>query len=131
MNGNSENMDIIKTIDIVIWERNFSLPVIYDCYEGEIITAQQIEVVKNFVAHKDWVANSKIKVEKFCKADVMADDDNHSKDNIFSYVKPHYLFIKRDEVGARVFLICKYRYNEDGLEIIFESDGTAIVGLQE
>lgn len=126
-------MDIIKSLNINIWGKVFSLSVEYMCYEGEIITEEQIDAVKRFIAHnKEWVENSKIKVEEFCKTDVMADDDNHSKDDIFSYITPTCLFAAREEYHYRVAIMCDYRYDEEhGLAIVFDSDGTVIVNIQD
>ena len=57
---------------------------------------------------------------------------NIKKDNIFSYIKPDYLFVKRDDECPRVALMCKYRYEpENGLAIVYSSDGKAKVGIQD
>lgn len=121
----------VEKIEMSIWQRDFSLPVVYECYGEDVETEQQIDAINNFVAHKDWVENSKTKVEQFCKNDVMADDDNTKKDNIFSYIKPHYLFVSREKVNVKVALMCMYRYNEEGIAIVFESDGSVSVGIQD
>lgn len=123
---------MIKTLDITIWEREFSLPVEYDCYKGESVTKEQTKALETFSSHLDWIANSKSFVEEFCKDQVMEDDENKKKDNIFSYVKPECIFVKRDKEYPRIALMCKYRYDlEHGLAVVFSSDGTATVGIQD
>lgn len=123
---------MIKTLKLLIWGRDFSIPIEYDCYEGETITPQQVKALNDFVAHSDWLNKAKDCVEKYCKDSVMEDTENAKKDNIFSYVKPEYLFVKRDEKHPKVVLICKYRYDlEHGLAIVFSFDGKISVGSQD
>ena len=62
----------------------------------------------------------------------MNDDENAKKDNIFSYIKPECLFVKRDKENPRIAMICKYRYDlEHGLAVVFSSDGEVTVGMQD
>lgn len=121
-----------KPIVLEIWGREFSLPVDYDCYEGEEITETQIRALKQFITHTEWIEQSKSAVENYCKEQVMSDDENNKKDNIFSYIKPECLFVKRDKDNPRIALMCKYRYDlEHGLAVVFSSDGEVAVGLQD
>ena len=61
----------------------------------------------------------------------LADNENNRKDNIFSYIKPEYLFVKRED-HPRVALMCKYRYDmEHGLAVVFAADGGITVGTQD
>ena len=120
-----------KSIEIEIWEKSFILPIEYDCYEDEEITDEQLQILNQFISHPEWIEQSKFVVENYCK-DQVIDDKNAKKDNIFSYVKPEYLFIKRDKKKPQVALMCKYRYDlEHGLAIVFSSDGKATVGIQD
>ena len=121
-----------KTLKLIIWDREFVLPIEYDCYKGEKVTKEQKMALKNFAAHTDWIEASKSQVEDYCREQVLEDEENQKKDNIFSYIKPEYLFIKRDADNPRVALMCKYRYDlEHGLTVIFSSDGTVTVGIQD
>ena len=121
-----------KPIVLKIWGREFSLPVEYDCYEGEEITEAQIQALKQFRTHTEWIEQSKSVVVNYCKEQVMSDDENNKKDNIFSYIKPECLFVKRDKENPRIALMCKYRYDlEHGLAVVFSSDGEVAVGLQD
>lgn len=123
---------MIKTLDMKIWERDFSLRVEFDCYAGETVTKEQKKAIKDFISHPEWISNAKTIIEEFCKKQVMDDDENSKKDNIFSYIKPDYLFVKRDEEHPRIALMCKYRYDpEHGLVVIFSHNGEVIVGIQD
>ena len=123
---------MIETMKLTIWEREFSLPIEYDCYEGEDVTKEQKTAVNNFAKHKEWIDASKSIVEAFCREQVLEDEDNQKKDNIFSYIKPDYLFVKRDDENPRVAMMCKYKYEpEHGLAIVYSTDGKATVGIQD
>ena len=88
--------------------------------------------MEDFESHLEWLQKARKQVEIYCKRDVEADDKNYKKDNIFSYIKPEYLFVKHDEVHPRVALMCKYRYDlEHGLAIVFSADGDVSVGIQD
>lgn len=121
-----------NTLKITIWERDFVLPVEFEYYDEEVETKEQLEALKKFDSHHEWITDAKGFVEKFCLEKVQEDEENLKKDNIFSYVKPEYVFVKRDKKNARVALMCKYRYDlEHGLAVVFASDGSVSVGLQD
>lgn len=123
---------MIESLEIMIWVRSFMLPVEYDCYEGEEVTKAQIRALKNFQAHTEWIEQSKSIVEDYCCEQVMSDDENAKKDNIFSYIKPECLFVKRDKDNPRIAIMCKYRYDlEHGLAVVFSADGEVSVGMQD
>lgn len=127
-----EGTYLINTLDITIWGRDFSLPIEYDCYKDEEVTKEQIMALKEFSLHDDWITASQKIVKTFCKEQVMEDEENKKKDNIFSYVKPDYLFVKRDGKNPRVALMCRYRYDlEHGLAVVFSKDGNIDVGSQD
>ena len=123
---------MIDTLEMVIWGREFSLPIKYDCYEGETVTSEQRASLMCFQEHPEWLDKARKKVEAYCRQQVLSDKENDKKDNIFSYVKPEYLFIKRDSISPRVLLMCKYRYDlEHGLAVVFRQNGKIIVGSQD
>ena len=123
---------LIDEIKTVIGGRLFTLPVEYDCYECEEVTKAQIQALKRFKSHTEWIEQSKSIVEDYCREQVMSDDENHKKDNIFSYIKTACLFVKRDKENPRIAMMCKYRYDlEHGLAVVFSSDGEVTVGMQD
>jgi len=126
---------LIKTLNIEIWGRSFSVNVEYDCYEGEDVTPKQIEAVERFTKNLSWLNKAKEEVVRYCKDDVDDDKENRKKDNIFSYVKPEAVFVKRDNWynrNSRIALMCKYRYDpEHGLAVVFDADGNITVGPQD
>ena len=123
---------LIETLELTVWGRDFSLPVKYDCYEGETVTEEQEASLRIFADHPAWLEKAKKKVESYCEQQVQQDDENDKKDNVFSYVKPEYLFVKREDANPRILLMCKYRYDlEHGLAIVFSKNGKIIVGSQD
>ena len=111
---------MIESLEVSIWGRSFTLPVEYDCYEGEEVTKAQIQALKRFKAHPELIEQSKSIVEDYCRKQVMSDDENAKKDNIFSYIKPECFFVKRDKENPRIAMMCKYRYDlEHGLAVVF------------
>ena len=123
---------MIESFEAIIWGRSFVLPVEYDCYDGESVTEEQIKAMEIFSSHSDWISEAKSVVESFCKEQVMDDDANMKKDNIFSYVKPECIFVKHDAKDPRIAMMCKYRYDpEHGLAVVFSLGGNITVGIQD
>lgn len=119
-------------LELTIWGRDFTLPIAYECYDGETITAEQRKAAEAFASRPDRIEAAKSKVESYCKEAVMEDADNQKKDNIFSYIKPERLFVKHDKGSPRTALMCKYRYDpEHGLAVVFKPDGSVAVGSQD
>lgn len=126
-----ERWILIKELNISIWERAFLLPIEYDCYDDEVMTDAQKSAVKILAMHPERIVSAKVQVERFCRKEVLEDSENNKKDNIFSYVKPEYLFVKHED-KPRVAIMCKYRYDmEHGLAIVFSNDGDITVGSQD
>ena len=122
---------MINTLDMRIWGREFNLPVKYDCYKGEVVTEEQKKAITDFKNHQDWIDMSKNLIEDYCHDKAMGDDENLKKDDIFSYIKPEYLFVKRED-KPRILLMCKYRYDlERGVAVVFSSDKDVFVGPQD
>ena len=123
---------MIKEINLTIWGREFSLPIIYECYDCETITEEQQKAAESFAAHPERIDSVKHKVEDYCKEKVLDDSENENKDNIFSYVKPERLLVKHDQISPRTALMCKYRYDQEhGLAVVFNTDGSTVVGSQD
>jgi len=127
-----EERYLISSQTLPIWGRSLTLPVLYDCYAGESVTPEQINAIKHLFSHVDWIEKAKKQVELYCRESVDEDDENQKKDNIFSYVKPESIFVKRDKDYPRIALMCKYRYDpEHGLAVVFTKNGEITVGSQD
>ena len=123
---------MIDAVTIDIWNREFTLPVEFEQFDNAPISVAQSDAVKRFLTHSAWITTAKRNAEEYCRKAVMADTTNSKKDNIFSYVKPQYLFVKQDKHNPRVAIMCKYRYEpEHGLAIVFSHEGQVTVGIQD
>lgn len=121
-----------ESLTITVWGRLFTLPIIYDCYGNETVTDEQIDVLKTFTSHLEWLEKSKKQVEAYCRKCVIDDDSNKKKNNIFSYVMPRSIFVMRDKKQPRIALMCRYKYDpEHDIAIVFSSDGQTTVCPQD
>ena len=123
---------MIDNLNILIWEREFDIKVDYDIFEDEEVLPEQLETLNVFMEHPEWIEKAKVYVEDYCKKAVMNDESNDKKDNIFSYVKPDYLFVKYETKKHRIALMCNYKYDaEHGIAIVFDNQGNITVGMQD
>lgn len=125
-------MNLINTGKIIIWGREFSLPIVYDTLKDGKILEEQLEAINTFLENSEWIENAKSVVVDYCREDFMDDDNNDKKDNIFSYIKPERIYVKHERDCPRVAIMCKYRYDpEHGLAVVFSSTGEVTVGIQD
>ena len=119
------------TKKIKIWGRTFNLKVIFDVYDNEDILSMQKEALEIFVAKSDTLFSSYKDVEKYC---LKLDGDSIDKpvENIFKYVIPTALYVKRNEKNRVVILLCNYRYDEEhGIALIYENEVLKQIGTQQ
>ena len=115
--------------NIRIWDRDFDLNIIYDCYKGEDVLEAQKEALKSFLANKGMIAASKTDVESYCLNHNRADIGSNTIDNIFKYVIPESILVKRDGCVA---IMCRYRYDEEhGIAVVFSDGKVKEVGSQD
>lgn len=123
---------MINNVALNIWDRQFSLAVEYNCHKDEVPTKRQERILKRFISHPEWIEKSKKAIELYCRDDVEKDVKNEKKDNIFSYIKPDYILIKRTDNQPYVALMCKYKYDiEHGIAVAFSSNGKATITIQD
>lgn len=123
---------MIKAVDITIWGRDYVIPVEYDCYTAESVTKEQIIALNRFISHKEWLDDSKKALEDYCQEQVMKDDTVCQKHNVFNYVVPRLIFVKRNKKHGMIALMCDYKYDpEHGLALLFSSNGKTIIGSQD
>jgi len=116
-------------LSIKIWNRDFDLKVLYDCYAGEDVLDEQKEALKQFSSDKKTIEASKEKVEKYCLSQNKNEIGADEIDNIFKYVMPESIFVKRD---CRVAIMCQYKFDaEHGIAVIFKDGKFKEVGSQE
>jgi hypothetical protein len=114
-----------------VWGREFSLKIIFDVYRGEDILEIQKEALDSFVEAAEGLLASCEELKKYClKKD--GDRIGNSIENIFKYVIPELLFIRRNEEKRDVVLLCKYRFDEEhGIALFFENEKLEHIGSQD
>ena len=104
-----------------IWGRKFTIEVIYDAYEGEAILSSQIEALNRFVSVSNDLLSDPAQVIKYCLAN-NPKEITEPVDNIFKYVIPTSLYIKRSPEN-NIVLLCDYKFDyEHGIALIFDKN---------
>ena len=69
---------------------------------------------------------------EYCYITNRSDITEKEISNIFKYVKPKAIYIKRDSVDERrVAIICSYRFNpDDGMAIVFKNEAFFQIGSE-
>lgn len=115
--------------NIQIWGRDIDLKVLYDCYTGEQILDEQKETLKAFLSDKKTIESSKEYVEEYCLSKNKDEIGTEEIDNIFKYVMPESIFVKRD---CRVAILCKYKFDaEHDIAIVFKDGKFDEIGNQD
>lgn len=116
-----------------VWGRVLDMEVIYDCYTGEEVLDSQREALETFMKDAERLMDSALpKVKEYCLQMNRAEIGEDTIANIFKFVKPKSLFVKRtDSTIRKVAIICAYRFNpEDGLAIVFQNEDLLMIGTE-
>lgn len=118
-----------KTINV--WGRDFRLEIIYDVFKGEEVLDEQITALSEFLKKKDILLKDATPVKEYCLKD-RGDEIGETIENIFKYVIPTSLYIKRETKKRVVALLCNYKFDlEHGLAILFENEKLKEIGEQD
>ena len=116
---------LMNKVSLMVWGRPLELEIVYDCYSDEEILDNQVisydEFMKNAVKLLDDVLPT---VKKYCLQLNKSEIGEEHISNIFKYVVPQKIFIKRTDVTVRkVAILCAYRFNpDDGIAIVFQNE---------
>ena len=117
----------------IIWGRSLDLNIVYDCYSGESILDSQKSAFKEFCNQAEAVfENAKKKAEEYCLKTNRSEIGTDYIENIFKYVKPKALYIKRSTNGERIVaILCAYKFNpDDGIAIVFVNECFSAIGTE-
>ena len=118
--------------NIEIWGRKFNLKIEYDCCEGDDILPTQVTAIENLREAKSAIFDAKEKVEAYCLSKNHYEIGADHIENIFKYVMPKYLFVRRTEAKRIVAIMCNYRFDtENGIAVVFENEKLIQVGNQD
>ncbi len=117
--------------DLKVWGRNFSLEVLFDVFTGEEVLPEQQKSLESFIGKADEILSDSSEIEKYC-ANNSNGEVTLPVDNIFKYVVPVQLFIKRETSVRKVALLCNYKFDEEaGCAIVFENEKLMCICTQE
>lgn len=121
-----------KAIKLNIWGRLFELEVIYDCYQGEQIT--QLQKGTALLLEKDYqFINAYLNdIKKYCIDNYSEEISESQIKNIFKYVVPKNIFIKRDDKNKIFALMRHFKLDmEHGLAIVFKDKKLLKIGPED
>ena len=108
-----------EKLDLVIWNRAFSLKVLFDCFDDEEVLDSQRTALKYF--KEADISASLDQVKQFC-LEQNGKEIGTTIDNIFKYVVPYSVYIPRKQKESTAALLCHYRFDiENDLALIFEN----------
>ena len=115
----------------VIWGRRFELSIQYDCYGDEDILPAQEDAYALFRSEADRILFSDQDIKRYC-LEKNKEEIGKNIDNIFKYVMPVSIFVKREKEKHVVALLCDYKFDmEHGIAIVFENEKLNQIGIQD
>ena len=115
----------------VMWGRRFELSIQYDCYGDEDILPAQEEAYALFRSEADRILFSDQDIKRYC-LEKNKEEIGKNIDNIFKYVMPVSIFVKREKEKHVVALLCDYKFDmEHGIAIVFENEKLNQIGIQD
>ena len=114
-----------------IWGREVNLETVFDCYEGEQVLDFQKKVEAEFVKKATDITNDSLSnLKEYCLK-INRDEIGTGIDNIFRFVMPKSLFIKRTNKDRIVALMCAYKFNpDDGIALVFKNGELFEIGTE-
>lgn len=123
---------LMNKLNMTIWGRAIDLSIVFDCYDNKEILPAQRDALDKLLNSKA-IESSKAAVESYCLEINKQELGESGIFNIFKYVMPHGLFVRRPTSSDRyVGLMCKYRFNpEDGLAVLFKNEEVYNIGTSD
>ena len=122
-----------ENIRLNIWGREFYLEIVYDRFEGEDITSTQKDTYKEFIDNTEQIFHdAHFMIKEYCEK-IYSSLVTDNFENIFKYVIPKQLYIKRSVTKKRIAgLLCNFKFDMDnGLAIYIEDGKVTKVGPQD
>ncbi len=116
---------------LTIWGMERQINILFDCYDDEEITDSQEKAYDDFIKNIENNQELAYKaVEKYCIEYYPEDIPKEGFDNIFRYLVPDVIYIKRDKQSRGVIgFICKFKFDmENGLAVRFVDGAVEAVG---
>jgi hypothetical protein len=119
----TENLNIVsRSVNIMLWGKQYSLPIKYDKFDGEEITKEQIKAANAISSNSDWEKYVENGIDNYCKK-----NNNNEK-----HAKPEYVYIKRTKTGVKAAIMFSSNCEpEHGLTAIIYPNKTPEIGIQD
>lgn len=124
--------EINKIDTFNIWGRELDIKVIYDCYDNEEVIANQIKAYEEFAKISQIILEEVYKqLKAYCKENYKEQIEEEF-DNIFKYIMPKTLYIKRSVEDRIVALLCNFKFDtEHGLAVVIKNEEVVNIGNQD
>ncbi len=114
-----------------IFGREFNLNIIYDVYDDEEILDNQKEALESFKKVNLNSENILNQLIKYCLKE-NKEEIEEPITNIFKYVIPQEIFVKREEKKHIIAILCNYKFDfEHGIALIFENEKLVHISTQD
>ncbi len=119
--------------DFTIWGRELPIKITYDCFEGEEITEVQKETYEQFIGNMESIFAEAYEMFKNYCFEFYKEQMDDEFENIFRYIKPKELYIKRSSTGKKIAgLLCNFKFDlEHGLVAYIEDGKVTKVDTQD
>lgn len=108
---------------IELWDRKFNLDVTFKDLDDEGVLDKQHESIDKFILSKEQMRVSLEAIKSYIIKDENSDVEVNDIKNIFKYVIPESIYIRREMVEREVIIMCDYKFNiEHGIAIVFENE---------
>ena len=123
---------IIKKVDLVIWGKEFSMPVKYaDSVEIKDF-ADIDETIQRFIADSADITNESISEVKEYVEKIVKAIGAIAPENMFECITPHMLLVNIDEGSALIALLCGFILDtEHDIAMVFCNNTLVEVGSQD
>ena len=111
----------MSKIKIDIWDREFDIAVVYECYQGEEILESQKNAFDMFADAANEIAKSLPAIIQYVRKTHNGNLEDEAIDNIFKYVMPKNIFVPHSDKHHTVAIMCNYKFDaEHGIAVVFE-----------
>ena len=127
------DVSLMNKIKMDIWERVLDIDIVYDTYQGERVLDAQVDAFNIFMTEsKRLFGLAEGEVKKYCLSINKEDIQESVITNIFKYVKPKAIYVKRNTGKDRIVaLLCAYKFNpDDGIAIVFKNEKLLNIGTE-
>ena len=115
-----------------IWGRELDIKVAYDCYDNEEVIDNQIKTYQEFVKNSENIFEEVYKqLEEYCNENYKEQLED-GFDNIFKYIMPKTIYIKRSVEDRIVAILCNFKFDtEHGLAVVIKNEQVVNIGNQD